>query len=84
MILSLRSPKGGNPIRQWGFATQRAKSNLKLDLVGERVITEESYYCIKIGYYENGVPVLIKDHEAFKLYKILAKQFGKKIKVINS
>lgn len=76
MFLSLRSPKGGAPIRQW-LSSEKGEENISLTDDTEPTVTPESFYCLRIGWYGTGEAVFIKDHEAFKLYKLLKKQYDR-------
>lgn len=72
MLVRLRSPKGGRPIREWYKTLEKGEPNLRiLERAEDPVITEESLYCVKIGYYEDGSSVLITDKDAYILYRIL-------------
>lgn len=78
MFLSLRSPFGGAPLRLWGKSIGRGEQNISVASKASERITEESIYCVKIGYYEDGSEVLIKDKDAYQLFKLLEKVYGKR------
>lgn len=77
MILSLRSPKGGRPIRQWMKTEKKGDPNIILSEKPEEPrITEDSIYCIKIGYLDDGAEALVKDTEGYQLYKLLSRYYA--------
>lgn len=73
-MISLRSPFGGRPIREWTLWREKGEENVKIE-EGGAVVTPESYYCLHIGYLDNGQKALIKDVEGYKLFKILEKHY---------
>lgn len=77
MLISFRSPLGGAPLRLWGQTFKKGVGNIEIAKEAEQPrITQESLYCIKIGYLEDGTEALIRDSEAFKLYQLLHKHYG--------
>lgn len=75
MMMSLRSPFGGKPLRSWMRTEKKGKPNLDLADKAVPSVSEESFYCLKIGYYEDGSEVLIKDTEAAQLFYLLRKYY---------
>ena len=76
MLLSILSPRGGRPLRTWAVTHKKGHRNLLVAESDESPrIMEDSTYCIKRGYYEDGTEVLIRDKDAFQLYKLLHRQY---------
>lgn len=77
MLISLRSPLGGRPLRMWMRTQKKGEPNIDLLEKSEQPrITEESLYCVKIGYLDDGSEALIKDTEAHHLYTLLKKYYA--------
>ncbi len=76
--IAMRSPKGGRPLRTWQQTNIKGEPNV--DVAGDLVpvIDDNSTYCVRVGYLEDGSWALIPDHQAFYLYKLLDRSYGQK------